>query len=147
MDHPILAIVMRYLHIVSAIAAVGGLIFAITCLRPALRVIEGGLSDSILQAVRRRFLKLQALSILGLIISGVYGWMVFAAEYRDMGPKGNALIGTKVLLAMILFGVVWARGVNLIKSEKAAQMINIHLAAIIILLGAVLRSLRLAAAI
>ena len=74
----------------------------------------------------------------------MYNWVHLAAEYREIGPSGNALIGTKVLLAAILFAVVWARGAGFIKSDKTAAMINVHLAAIIILLAAVLRHLRLA---
>ncbi len=144
MDHPVLLIVMRYLHIVSAIVAVGGVTFSAFCLRqPALALPEAQ-RDPLLGAVRRRFAKLQWLAIAGLVLSGAYNWMLSAGTYKAMGPVGNALIGTKVLLALILFAVVWARGANLIRSDKAAAMINVHLAAIIILLAAVLRYYRLA---
>lgn len=144
MDHPVLLIVMRYLHIVSAIVAVGGVTFSAFCLRQPAAALPEAQRDQLLGAVRRRFAKLQWLAIAGLVVSGAYNWMLSAVTYKAMGPVGNALIGTKVLLALILFAVVWARGANLIRSDKAAVMINVHLAAIIILLAAVLRYYRLA---
>lgn len=144
MDNTILQIVMRVIHIVSAITAVGGLMFAMICVKPAVRVIEDTLRESVLEVLRKRFHKVLFFAIVGLVVSGAYNWVLLAGTYKAMGPIGNALIGTKVLLALIMFAVVWARASGIIKVDKVAQMINIHLAAIVIILAAVLRTLRLA---
>ena len=133
---------MRYIHIVSAIAAVGGLVFAAACLKPAVRVLEESFKDSLLSVVRARFDRLLLIAIVGLVVSGAYNWYMLADQYKAMGPKGNALIGTKTLLAIIMFAVIGARRMGMV-NEKAASMINIHLAAIVILLGAILRYFRL----
>ena len=90
-----------------------------------------------------RFNKVVLIAIGGLIVSGTYNWMMLAATYRDIGPKAHALIGTKVLLAVVMFVVVLARSVGLIKPTKFWHMFNLHLAAVVILLAAVLRYVRL----
>ncbi len=143
MDH-LLPIIMRLIHIVSAVAAVGGLLFAMFCVKPSMRVLDDGLCDSVLEVMRKRFMRIQIIAIIGLVISGVYSWMQTEMTYKAMGGAGNALIGVKVLLAMIMFAVVFMRATDMIKSEKAAQMIVIHLAAVVIVLAVILRTLRLA---
>jgi len=143
MDNPVLLVVMRYLHIVSAISVVGGILFIIVCLKPAMRLIDEGLRDSVMRVVRGRFHKVVVAGIVGLVISGLFNWMASAEAYSKFKPTSDMLIGTKVLLALIMFAVVGARMSNVIKSDKLAQMINIHLAAIVILLAAILRYQRL----
>jgi uncharacterized membrane protein len=143
MDHPVLQVAMRYVHVVSAIMAVGGMSFILICLVPSLRLLDDTLRGSLDKLVHHRFLRLVWASIAGLTISGAYNWYMLAGEYKAMGKIGNALIGTKVLLAVIMFAVVGARSAGLITNQRAALMINIHLAAIVILLGSVLRYYRL----
>jgi uncharacterized membrane protein len=144
MDNPYLLVAMRYIHILSAMILVGGLVFDLFCVKPALRVIDDSLRDSITAVIRKQFFRLQIIGIAGLLISGIFNWVISAATYRDMGAAGNALIGIKVLLALAVFAVVFLRSTNMIKSDKAAKMINIHLVTIIVLLAAILRYLRLA---
>ena len=135
---------MRYIHIVSAILAVGGMSFILICLTPAVRLLDDTFRASLDQMVHHRFLRLLWASIAGLTVSGAYNWYMLADQYKAMGPIGNALIGTKVLIAVIMFAVVAARSFGLMTNKRAALMINIHLAAIVILLGSVLRFYRLA---
>jgi len=142
MDQPVLQIVMRYIHIVSAILAVGGLGFMLVCLSPAVRLFDDGFNESWMKLVRQRFNRLLWIAIAGLVFSGVYNWALLAGTYKDMGPVGNALIGTKVLLALVMFTVVWLGSVGKLK-PRVCQMVNVHLAAIVILLAVVLRYLRL----
>jgi uncharacterized membrane protein len=114
MENPILQIFMRYLHIVSAITVVGGIMFMMLCLTPAVRLLDDGFRATLMQLVHRRFIRVLWIAIAGLIISGGYTWYSFAGTYKDMGPLGNALIGTKVLLELILFAVVGARSLGMI---------------------------------
>lgn len=141
MDHPILVVAMRYLHIVCAIVAVGGLAFIPFCLRSSLRLLEGGLSDSVMGLVYRRFHRVLAFCIAGLVVSGTYNWIRLNDAYNTL-PAGQPLIGTKVLLALVMFVVVGARALGWIRNAKAALLINVHLAAIVILLGSILRTMR-----
>jgi low affinity Fe/Cu permease len=93
--------------------------------------------------MQRRFQTVLWLAILGLTVSGAINWMVLASTYKKIGPHANALIGTKVLLAFVLFGIIIAQGGGLIARSKMWLMVNVHVAAIIILLGSILRQLRL----
>lgn len=137
----ILPIVMRYLHIVSATMAVGGIVFFISCFLPALRGVDEGLRGPLFKAAHDRFLRVLYIAIAGLVISGAYNWIMNASAYKAMGPKGNMLIGIKFLIALTMFALVIARGAGLIqpKNPRLIPMINIHLAAIVILLGTILR--------
>jgi len=142
MHHPIVQIVMRYIHILSAVFAVGGLGFLLFCLTPAVRMLDDGFSESWLKLIRNRFHKLLWISIGGLVISGLYNWMLYASTYKEMGAIASALIGTKVLLALLMFTTAWAGSVGMLR-PKVTQMINIHLGVTIIFLAVVLRYLRL----
>jgi uncharacterized membrane protein len=141
MDHPILQIIMRTLHITSAVLAVGGLCFIPLVLRPSLRLVDDTFRKSIEQLVQTRFHQLLWICIAGLTVSGVYNWILNAPRYKELGPIGNALIGTKVLLALIMFAVVAGRSTGYLTNAKRWQLVNIHLAAGVLILGAVLRVL------
>ncbi len=142
MNGAAIQILMRYIHIVSAIMAVGGLSFMLLCLMPVVRVLDDGFSEAWIRLIRAKFHKVLWISIGGLVISGVYNWAMLGSTYKAMGPVGNALIGIKVLLALIMFGMVWVGQAGILR-PKVCQMINIHLAAVVILLAAALRYFRL----
>lgn len=147
MDNPILIVVMRYIHIVSAVVAVGGMAFILFCVSPASRLLEENLRQSFLTLMHQRFLKVLWIAIAGLVISGAYAWLTLNDAYNQIRPWGQALIGSKVLIAIIIFVIVWLRSIGVVgktpKGVKRVLMINIHLAAIVILLGAILRMLRM----
>jgi len=138
----ILPIFMRYVHIVSVATVVGGLLFLPFCVLPAVKDLDQALREKVTQAVTRRFYRVLWVGVCGLIISGVYNWVQSAGLYKEMGPAGNALIGTKVLLALGVFVMVGLGSAGLVK-PKACRMVNIHLVATIMLLAAILRHLRL----
>ena len=147
MDNPILAVAMRYLHIVAALLTVGGMAFILFCVTPASRLLEEELRQSFLKLVHGRFMKVLWIAIATLIITGAYSWLTLNDAYSDIRPWGQALIGTKVLLAAIMFVIVWLRSLGVIgqtpRGVRRVLMANIHLAALVILLASVLRVLRM----
>ena len=143
MDHLFVQVLMRYIHIVSAIALVGGTSFVAIAMLPAMRLLEDNLRASVQKLAMDRFIRVIWIGIAGLIFSGAYNWVLLMPSYDAIRPVGHILIGIKALLALVLFLVVWANRIGLIKlSVRAYLMINLHLAAIVILLGAILRTLR-----
>ncbi len=146
MDNLILQIILRFIHIVSAVLAIGGLGFVVFCLLPAAKGADEAARSAILPPAVMRFMKIVWLAIAGLVVSGVINWINFASTYKAMGPAGNALIGTKVLLALILFAMVWAESTGFIKPKNPRGLIvaKLHLGMLIILLAVILRGLRLA---
>jgi uncharacterized membrane protein len=108
-----------------------------------MRMVDDSFRQSLMTLVHRRFTIVLWSSIAGLVVSGTYNWVMLNPAYNAIGPLGHALIGTKVLLALILFGLIWARQIQLLKLALHVHLIiALNLAAIIILLGAVLRAMR-----
>ena len=142
--HTVMMVVVRYLHISGAVLAIGGIAFYITCLLPAARQLDDAARESLVKAAHHRFLRVLWLAIGLLVITGTVNWMANFEAYRRMGPMGNALIGTKVLLALIMFALVLARSAGLIqpRNPRLLPMINLHLGAIVIVLASILRVLR-----
>jgi uncharacterized membrane protein len=141
MDNPILVVFMRYLHIVSALSAVGGMVFLISCMLPSVVPLEDEARKAVVKRAHDRFLRVLWMAILGLTVSGVYTWMRYETFYKSLGWIGHALIGTKVLVALIMFALVFARSIGLLqpKNPRTLPMINLHLAAVVMLLACVLR--------
>ncbi len=147
MDNPILAVAMRYLHIVAALLTVGGMAFILFCVTPASKLLEEELRQSFLRLVHGRFMKVLWIAIATLIVTGAYSWITLNADYRAIRPWGQMLIGIKTMLAAIMFVIVWLRSIGVIgktpRGVRAVLMANIHLAALVILLASVLRFLRM----
>jgi uncharacterized membrane protein len=139
MENPILIVALRYVHIVSTAVLVGGMVFMSVALKPALKTLDEERRRMLQQAVERGFKRAVYLCFLGLLISGAYNWIRLADQYKEMGPKGNIVIGIKVLLAVMMFVIISGRDLKLIRLPgKACHMINLHLVAIIILLAGLL---------
>ncbi len=75
-----LAFVLRLLHILAAITAVGGSIFARFALWPAIEQLPESQRAGFHDAVRRRFARLVQLSILFLLVTGLINFVLFLRE-------------------------------------------------------------------
>ena len=145
MDQPIVLIVMRLIHVGSAIVLVGGWVFLAFCLIPATKLLDESFRQSVIDLTCKRFSKFAWLAIVGLLVSGTYNWIVLMESYKAAGKWANILIGIKVLLALMLFVAVWARSAGLWKVKaKVFLTACVHLAVLIILLAGIVRYLRLA---
>lgn len=144
MDHPVVQIAMRVLHIVSAVAAVGGIVFQLVCLIPSMRLIDDTLATTILRLNQRRFHRLLYAAIAGLLVSGVYNWWLSTPRYEAIGPSALALIAGKSALALVLFAIVAGRSIGLIVGRPRLWLwINLLLALAVLTLGATLRYVRM----
>ena len=144
MNHAVIQIAMRYVHIICAIIMFGGLLFSSIALKPALKLLDDATRDMFEKALTVRFTRVIWVCFAGLMVSGAYNWILLADDYKAMGPKGNAVIGIKVLLAVFTFIIILGRSIGFLRlSGKACHLINLHLLAIIVLLAALLRYWRL----
>ncbi len=147
----VMLVVMRYIHLVSVICTVGGLAFISFCLRPGLRVVEEGFRQAMLRTIDHAFQRVLLVGIVGLIVSGVYNWVSFAPTYRVLTwhvagltlPLGQMLIGTKVLLALVIFAVAFGRAFGFLKDARFWHTFMLHLAATVILLAVILHQVRM----
>jgi uncharacterized membrane protein len=110
MDPTLLA--LRWAHVLAAIVAVGGLVFARFALLPALGELDEQTRDRIHDRIRRAWLPWVIGAITLLLASGLANFLLFNARVRDEGWAGgdwmrltgyHALFGVKFLLAMLVF--------------------------------------------
>lgn len=150
-DIDILGLVSRWLHILSAIAAVGGSIFMRLALLPAVGVLADDARRALHEAVRSRWSKVVMAAILFLLLSGVYN--LIAIERNKTYPEADsalyhALLGIKLILALVIFFIASAlvgRSEGLAKIRQNARFwltLNVVLAVILVLLSGLMRVAR-----
>ncbi len=131
---------MRILHLGSMAVLVGGLTFRLVALGPALRPVSEEVRNTVTSGVHKQFRRLVHSSIALLLISGAYNWVANAEAYQAAGPAAHGVLGTKVLLALVVFGVVF--GLDLGWLKRPWLSVALVLAAIVIVLAASVHTIR-----
>jgi len=111
-----ITLLLRWAHVLAAIAALGGLLFARFVLVPAADELGSETADRLHAGVRRRWLPWVIGAITLLLASGLTNYILLIRRVKDapelwggdwMRQTGyHALFGVKFLLAMILFYLV-----------------------------------------
>lgn len=105
-------LLLRWAHVLAAIVAMGGLVFARFGLLPAIADLDQQTRDRIHEAIRRRWLPWVIGAITVLLASGLANFLLFNARVKAEGWAGgawmretsyHALFGAKFLLAMVVF--------------------------------------------
>jgi uncharacterized membrane protein len=94
-------IVMRWLHISSAVTLIGGTLYARLVLAPRLQAVSSETRDSLDSAAAAGFRPLVFAAIGGLLISGLYN--VFSNPGHT--ARYHMMLGIKILLALHVFAV------------------------------------------
>ena len=99
-----MALIMRWLHVLPAIMAVGGAIFMRFVLMPA---AAGALDDEahgkLRAAVIKRWRMIVHLSILLFLISGFYNYLAVTRHQHPDNGLYHAMFGVKFILALVVF--------------------------------------------
>jgi uncharacterized membrane protein len=108
-----ITLLLRWAHVLAAIAALGGLLFARFALVPAAEELGSETADRLHAGVRRRWLPWVIGAITLLLASGLTNYILLIRRVKEapelwggdwMRQTGShALFGVKFLLAMILF--------------------------------------------
>ena len=145
---------LRWLHIVAAIAAVGGTIFMRMAVVPAAQGLADETRAELYAQIRRRWAMVVHASIGFLIISGIINFLllVFAARQPAWAdwkatyePTYHMVFGIKFLLALVVFFIAEAlvgRGAATQKIRDNAKTwlnVNVALALVIVALSGILR--------
>lgn len=139
-----LPILIRVLHIGSAIALLGGTLYAVFTLGMALRVVDDGLRSSIVEASRRRFYRTSHPALVLLILTGFYSFFRDMTAYKEIGPIAHGLLGVKILLAIIILAIVFGQTFKVLKGSPATwAKVNLTLGFVIVILAAIVRQLRI----
>jgi uncharacterized membrane protein len=105
-------LLLRWAHVLAAVVAMGGLVFARFALVPALSEIDAATRDRIHDAIRRRWLPWVIGAITVLLASGLANFLLFNGRVKAEGwadgswmrqTSYHALFGAKFLLAMVAF--------------------------------------------
>ncbi|MBI5765389.1 MAG: hypothetical protein HZA51_17915 [Planctomycetes bacterium] len=97
------SVILRFLHILAAITAVGGTIFAAFVVLPATETIPDAARPHFHEGVRRRASKLVMMAIAFLLLSGFYNYVVNEIPAHKGQQAYHMLMGVKILLAFVVF--------------------------------------------
>jgi uncharacterized membrane protein len=141
----ILALVSRWLHILAAITAVGGTVFARIVVVPALDPLPADQRAALHAAMRARWSKIVAAAIAFLLVSGFYNFITVAVQYQV--PRWYHMVfGIKFLAALVIFAVASLlagkspAGEALRANPRPWLNLNIALAVVVVCLSGVLRT-------
>jgi uncharacterized membrane protein len=142
--NPLLIVILRWLHIIPAAIAIGGLIFMRFVLPPAIRPLPDDQSREVFLRARRIFKIMIHASILLLIISGVINSIRFYPQYVQHRPLAIALWHTHMFLAVVVFVIsFWSlAGKAPPASHRAAAMVNVILLLLLVAISSSLQYVR-----
>jgi uncharacterized membrane protein len=147
----ILPLIVRWVHIGSAIAAIGAPFFIRFALLPSAKeVLDDATHQKLREAVNRRWRKIVYILITLFILTGFYTFFV-VAPWKQMPAADkklyHMLFGIKVLAAFVIFFLASAlagRTAGLAPIRKQAKMwlgVVLLLAAVIVACAGIMRSL------
>jgi uncharacterized membrane protein len=145
-----LNVLVRWIHVTSAVVGVGGAAFLLWVLRPAANAVGTEAARPVLEIVHRRFRWLVHTAMGLLLLTGAYNLFLVIPRARALGSLKSVyhgVLGTKILLALALFGIAGAllsSAADIARplSGRARGLIaSVGLALLILLLSATLRRL------
>jgi uncharacterized membrane protein len=139
--NPVLIVILRWLHIIPAAIAIGGLIFMRFVLPPAIRPLGDEQQREVFLRARRIFKIMLHACILLLIISGVLNSIRFYPVYQQHRPLAIALWHTHMFLAVIVFVIsFWSlAGKQPPASHRAAATVNVILLLVLVAVSSTLQ--------
>jgi uncharacterized membrane protein len=154
MDIDWLGLVLRWLHILAAITAVGGTIFMRLALLPAASTLDAAQRQALFASLRPRWSKMIMGAIGFLLISGLWNFILINQSFKQADVKIPALyqplFGVKFLLALGIFGIASVLAGRSAATEKFRQnakywmSVNLILATLVVCISGVLRSTHVA---
>jgi hypothetical protein len=131
-----LNILMRFLHIVSAVTLLGGFIAWRLAVIPATGPLADDLRTKLGNAVAAAWRPVFFTAVGGLLLSGIYNYMM---NKTGMPPAWHAVIGVKFLLVLHVFAVGFiVTGPN--NAKRSRQLTGLMISGVVIVaLSAVLR--------
>ncbi len=135
---------LRFLHLFSAAALAGALLFQIVALWPAAQTLPDEMRGDLLNTLRKRFIRIQHPAIVLLLLTGLYQWHRNHAPYEAGGALTHTLLGVKIMLALLAMTIAIAASINKLPGPPARwARLNLVLLMAIFALAAALRQTRL----
>ena len=141
----ILPVILRWVHILAAILAVGGMIFMRMVLMPAAHeALTEEQHVALRERVMARWRRLVALSIGLLLLTGFYNFMTVSIPKAREVPSYHLLFAVKFILALVVFflgSVLAGRSATFAPVRARARTwltLNIVLALAVVLIAGIL---------
>jgi uncharacterized membrane protein len=149
-------LLLRWAHLLAAIVAVGGLVFARFGLLPAIADFDEETRDRIHERIRRRWLPWVIGSITLLLASGLANFLLFNARVKEEGwaagewmraTSYHSLFGAKFLLALVVFYFASAlvgrsAGTQWVRKDRATWLsLTLGLAVAVVMISGWMRQL------
>jgi hypothetical protein len=99
---------IRWVHLLAATVWVGGSLFYLIVLRPALRRAQPQVAAALGPAVGAGFREVVNLAIASLVVTGAV--LTFDRLARSAGPAYAAVLALKIALAIGMFFLAWELG-------------------------------------
>jgi hypothetical protein len=142
-----LLLTLRYMHILGAIALMGGTIFMRFALRPVVVAMQPDVKAATHEQVRSRWSKVVMLSTLLLLVSGITN-LGLAGRYQFepvFGMSYHMVVGIKLILALPIFfiaAILMGRSALAKRFQANGELwmnVNLTLALVMVLIGGVLK--------
>ena len=104
----VLVVLSRWLHVISAILAIGGAFFLRVVVPPALAEVEAGSRDATLIRLRKGFKRVVHICLGLLIVTGIFNSTRNFRDYTHLiRPPAlmHALWGMHILLGLVVMGI------------------------------------------
>lgn len=140
-----IAVVARWLHVGSAIVLVGGTAFIRLVLMPAAVKLPQVEHDTLRGLIRPKWQMIVHVGILLFLLSGFYNYIAVAIPQHKGDKLYHMLVGTKILLAIVVFFIAVAltgrsKATEFLRKDAARWMaVNLALAAAIVAISGFLK--------
>ncbi|HZL88201.1 MAG TPA: hypothetical protein VFB96_07465 [Pirellulaceae bacterium] len=144
-----LLLILRYMHILGAIALMGGTIFMRFALAPTVASLDEKTRQNIHDQVRGRWAKFVMIAAALLLISGIANMILIPMNYELSGvvnnKQYNMIVGIKFILALPIFlfaSFLAGRSATAKKFQANAPLwmnVNLALALVMVLIGGYLK--------
>ncbi len=140
----ILLLLFRWMHILAAITAVGGTIFARFALLPAAAELPEPQRASFMEGIRSRWFVFVNAAILFLLVSGFYNLVMNFKQYK-LPMQYHMLLTVKLVLA---FAIFWLASVLNGRSQRAQRFrqnakfwlnLNVAMAVVLVMVSGTMR--------
>ncbi len=132
-------VIAKFLHVMSAAIAFGGVAFVLWALMPSAGRIDSEASGKLMESVTVRFSRMIWIAIALLIITGI--WMIIVVMTAVPSPLYHSILGIKIILAIVIFTIAIALTLpgkafqSMKQNRRRWMIINIHLFVIVFFLG------------
>jgi uncharacterized membrane protein len=103
----LIPILSRIVHVSTAIVLVGGSVFTLLVLMPAMNTLSDDAKRSFADAITQKWKRFVHIGVLLFLISGLYNYMQAIGSHKGDGLY-HALLGIKMLLALVVFFIAAA---------------------------------------